>query len=80
MHYHEDYKFRLLLFLSQEHHLDSIKIIDDELLTKFQNKDYATIYNESKKKLNILQKDEELYSLYSILLALKCLSYGKDRL
>ena len=68
----------ITLFLNQEHHLDSIKIIDDELLTKFQNKDYTAIYNESKKKLAILQKDEELHSLYSYYLHLS--AYRMERI
>lgn len=57
-------------FLNHEHHLDSIKVIDDELLTHFQNKEYGIIYNNAKRKLQNLQMDEELNSLYSYYLHL----------
>lgn len=67
----------ITMFLNIDDHSDSIRLIDDELLTKFQNKDYNEIYIQSKDKLKFLSEHEELNSLYSYYLHLSSYRMGK---
>ncbi|WP_026830211.1 helix-turn-helix domain-containing protein [Exiguobacterium antarcticum] len=67
----------LTTFLNQSNTLETIKIIDDELLTKFQNKKYEEIFRLSKKNIEHLDKSEELRSLYSFYLHLSAFRLRK---
>lgn len=67
----------LTIFLNQSSTLETIKIIDDELLTKFQNKKYDEIFQTSKKHIASLDKSEELRSLYSFYFHLSAFRLNK---
>lgn len=55
----------MTLFLSEHSSLETLRIIDDELLTKFQNNDYEEIYTLSKKQIELIDSNSELAALYS---------------
>lgn len=67
----------MTVFLSEPSSLETLRIIDDELLTKFQNKDHSDIYKLAKKKLELTDSNSELSALYSYYMHLSAVKIGK---
>ena len=63
-------------FLSDNSSLESLRIVDDKLLTKFQNNDYSEIHALSKKQLTLIDSNSELATLYSYYLHLSAFRIG----
>lgn len=67
----------ITVFLSEPSSLESLRIIDDELLTKFQNNEYEEIYTLSKKQMELINPNSELASLYSYYMHLSAYRVGR---
>lgn len=66
----------ITMFLNEKSSLDSLRIVDDKLLTKFQNNEYSEIQAVSKKQLNSLDPNSELATLYSYYMHLSSFRIG----
>ncbi|MDQ6467831.1 helix-turn-helix domain-containing protein [Exiguobacterium acetylicum] len=67
----------MTIFLSEHSSVESLRIIDDELLTKFQNNDHTEIYKLSKKQMELINPNSELAALYSYYMHLSAVKIGK---